>query len=285
MTQKEKLKCPVCSNKFIPRTFYPEEAIFSTSDGRKLSGFNGYISSSGVKPTEVILSSWITYCPKCNYVLKFVKEIVKKEKIQAQSALAKDIKEKYNNYYFGFPFEDYSQYLKNAAGNVKATIESSLNELNLSAFESMHEIKDTFKLLVRFYANLENYCNSQFSTEEDKNLGEKIKLLELSADLEEILIELNEIKDKTIHSDYELSNSDKANVNRAVTGFMLDRIEKHVKPLIDSKKLKNKYSYVDIRDLNSEIKLYLNGYFSNMFNNGRATDEQVKIFLDQLLVN
>ncbi|MBY8990151.1 MAG: hypothetical protein KGD58_05315 [Candidatus Lokiarchaeota archaeon] len=285
MTQKEKLKCPMCSDKFIPRTFYPEEAIFSTSDGKKLSGFNGYISSSGVKPTEVILSSWITYCPKCNYVLKFVKEIVKKEKIQAQSALVKDIKEKYNNYYFGFPFEDYSQYLQKATREVKATIESSLNKLNLSAFENMHEIKDTFKLLVRFYANLENYCNSQFSTEEDKNLGEKIKLLELSADLEEILIELNEIKDKTIHSDYELSNSDKANVNRAVTGFMLDRIKKHVKPLIDSKKLKNKYSYVDIRDLNSEIKLYLNGYFSSIFNNGRATDEQVKIFLDQLLVN
>lgn len=99
------------------------------------------------------------------------------------------------------------------------------------------------------------------------------------------MIELNEIKDKTIHSDYELSNSDKANVNRAVTGFMLDRIEKHVKPLIDGKKLKSKYSYVDIRDLNSEIKLYLNGYFSNIFNNGRATDEQVKIFLDHLLVN
>ncbi|MFX0029526.1 MAG: hypothetical protein ACFE8B_09970 [Candidatus Hermodarchaeota archaeon] len=285
MKKKEKLKCPVCSTKFIPRTFYPEEAIFSTSDGKKLSGFNGYISSRGVKPLEVILSSWITYCPSCNYVLKFVKEIVKKEKIQTQNVVANDIKEKYNNYYFGFPFEDYSQYLQNVAGKVKSTIESALNELNLSAFENMHEITDTFKLLVRFYANLENYCNSQFSEEDDKNLVEKIKLLELSTDLEEILIELNEIKDKTIHSDYELSNSDKLKVNRAVTGFVLDRIEKHIKPLVDSKKLKNKYSYVDMRDLNSEIKIYLNGYFSNIFNNGRAKDDQIKIFLEQLLVN
>ncbi|MHA1885765.1 MAG: hypothetical protein ACW96S_11970, partial [Promethearchaeota archaeon] len=72
MKQKEKLKCPICSTKFIPRTFYPEEAVFSTSDGKKLSGFNGYISSTGVKPSEVILSSWISYCPNCNYVLKFV---------------------------------------------------------------------------------------------------------------------------------------------------------------------------------------------------------------------
>jgi len=285
MTKKEKLKCPVCNTKFIPRTFYPEEAIFSTSDGKKLSGFNGYISSSGVKPTEVILSSWITYCPSCNYVLKFVKEIVKKEKIQSQSAIVKDIKEKYNNYYFGFQFEDYSQYLQSVAEKVKATIQASLNNLNLSAFENMHEIKDTFKLLVRFYANLENYCNSQFSGEEDKDLEEKIKLLELSTDLEEILLELNEIRDKTINSDYELSNGDKIKVNRAVTGFMLNRIEKHIKPLINGKKLKTKFNYVDIRDLNSEIKLYLNGYFNNIFNNGRATDDQIKTFLDQLLVN
>ena len=283
--QKEKLKCPVCNAKFIPRTFYPEEAIFSTPDGKKLSGFNGYISSSGVKPTEVILSSWITYCPKCNYVLKFVKEIVKKEKIQAQRALVKDIKEKYNNYYFGFPFEDYSQYLQNIVKTVNSTIETSLKNLNLNAFENMREIKDTFKLLVRFYANLENYCNSQFSGEEDKKLEEKIKLLELSAELEQILLELNEIKDKSIHSDYELSESDKIKVNRAITGFMLNRIEKHVKPLINGKKLKNKYSYVDIRDLNSEIKIYLNKYFSNIFNNGRVTGDQIRIFLDELVVN
>jgi len=285
MKQKEKLKCPVCNIKFIPRTFYPEEAIFSTSDGKKLSGFNGYISSRGVKPTEVILSSWITYCPSCNYVLKFVKEIVKKEKIQSQSALVKDIKEKYNNYYFGFQFEDYSQYLQNISEKVKSTIETSLKNLNLSAFENMHEIKETFKLLVRFYANLENYCNSQFSEEIDKDLEDKIKLLDLSADLEEILLELNEIRNKTIHSDYELSDDDKAKVNRAVTGFMLNRIEKHIKPLINGKKLKSKYNYVDIRDLNSEIKIYLNGYLRNIFNNGRAADDQIKTFLDQLLVN
>ena len=285
MTQKEKLKCPVCNNKFIPRTFYPEESIFSTSDGKKLSGFNGYISSSGVKPIEVILSSWITYCPKCNYVLKFVKEIVKKEKIQAQSIRVKNIKEKYNNYYFGFPFEDYSQYLQDVVNKVNSTIETSLKNLNLNAFENMREIKDTFKLLVRFYANLENYCDSQFSGEGDKKLEEKIKLLELSADLEQILLELNEIKDKSIHSDYELSDSDKMKVNKAVTGFMLDRIEKHVKPLINDKKLKTKYSYVDMRDLNSEIKIYLNKYFSNIFNNGRVAGDQIRIFLDELVVN
>ncbi|MHA2391674.1 MAG: hypothetical protein ACXAEX_06870 [Promethearchaeota archaeon] len=285
MKQKEKIKCPVCSNKFIPRTFYPEEATFSTSEGKKLSGFNGYISSSRVKPAEVILSSWTTYCSSCNYVLKFVKEIVKKEKIQTQSTLVKDVKEKYNNYYFGFPYEDYAQYLTNVARKVKNNITASLKDLNLTVFENMHDIKDPFKLLVRFYANLEKYCNSQFREEPEKNLEEKIKLLHLSTDLEEILLKLNDIRNKAIHSDYELSIIDKENVNRAVTGFILNSIEKHIKPLIDSKKLKKEYRYVDIRDLNSELKLFLSGYFNNIFSNGKVTEIQVRNFLDQLIVH
>ena len=285
MKQKEKLKCPVCNAKFIPRTFYPEEAIFSTSDGKKLSGFNGYINSRGVKPVEVILSSWITYCPSCNYVLKFVKEIVKKEKIQAQLPIVKDIKEKYNNYYFGFPFEDYPQHLASVVEKVKAEIETSLKDLNLATFENMYEIKDAFKLLVRFYANLENYCNSQFSVNINKDLENKIKILELSVEMEEILLELKEVRDKAIHSDYELSENDKSKVNKAVVGFILNLVEKHIKPLIDSKKLKNKFNYVDIRDLNTEIKMYLNRYFSNIIKNGSSSDTQIRIYLDQLLVN
>ncbi|MHA2280397.1 MAG: hypothetical protein ACXAC5_06070 [Promethearchaeota archaeon] len=285
MKQKEKLKCPVCSTKFIPRTFYPEEATFSTSDGKKLSGFNGYISSRGIKPTEVILSSWITYCPSCNYVLKFVKEIVKKEKIQAQRPDVKEIKEKYNNYYFGFPFEDYSQYLAIVVEKVKTDIDTSLKDLNLTAFENMYEIKDAFKLLVRFYANLENYCSSKFSAEINKDLAIKIKSLELSVEMEEILLELNEIRDKAIHSAYELSENDKSKVNRAVVGFILNLVEKHIKPLIDSQKLKSQYNYLDIRDLNTEIKMYLNGYFSTIIKNGSSSDNQIRSYLDQLLLN
>ncbi|MFX1454732.1 MAG: hypothetical protein ACFFDB_05095 [Promethearchaeota archaeon] len=285
MNQKEKLKCPVCSTEFIPRTFYPEEATFSTSDGKKLSGFNGYISSRGVKPAEVILSSWITYCPKCNYVLKFVKEIVKKEKIQAQRPDVKEITEKYNSYYFGFPFEDYSQYLTMVVENVKADIDASLKDLNLAAFENMYEIKDAFKLLVRFYANLENYCNAQFTDNNNKDLVNKIKALKLSVEMEQILLELNEIRDKAIHSDYELSDDDKNKVNKAVVGFILNLVEKHIRPLIDTNKIRNEYNYLDIQDLNTEIKLYLNGYFSNIIKNGSSTETHIRNYLDEILVN
>ncbi|MFW9900607.1 MAG: hypothetical protein ACFFDY_04895 [Candidatus Thorarchaeota archaeon] len=283
MNKKEKLKCPLCSTKFIPRTFYPEEATFSSSDGKPLSGFNGYISSSGVKPPEVILGSWITYCPNCNYVMKFVKEIVKKEKIHTQN-VGKDIKEKYNNYYFGFPFEDYSQYLTSVAENVKDSIIKSLKGVDLKIWENMYEIEDTFKLLVRFYANLEKYCDAQLVDNVDEDLPTKIKKLKLVPDLESLLLELNEIRNQTIQGNYELSSNDKHIVNTAVVNFTLTLIEKHVKPLVDGKKLKTRYSYVDIKDLNSEIEVFLSGYLNGLFNHGKSANKEVRSFLEKLLV-
>lgn len=284
MSKKEKLKCPLCSNKFIPRTFYPEEATFS-SDGKLLLGFNGYMSTSGVKPAEVILGSWITYCPSCNYIMKFVKEIVKKEKIQSPTVPSKEIKEKYNNYYYGFPFEDYSQYLSDVTERVKTDITKSLKGIDLNIWENMYEIDDTFKLLVRFYANLEKYCDAQLPNDSDKSLPDKIKLLKLLPDLENLLLELNDIREQTIQGNYELSEGDKQKVNIAVVNFTLNLIEKHIKPVVDDKKLKAKYTYIDIKDLNSEIKVFLNGYLNGLFNHGKSAHNQVKSFLDNLLIN
>jgi hypothetical protein len=284
MNKKEKLKCPLCNNKFIPRTFYPEEATFS-SEGKLLSGFHGYISSSGVKPAEVILSSWITYCPHCNYVMKFIKEVVKKEKIQSATIGAKDVKEKYNNYYFGFPFEDYSQYLSGVTEKVKESIKKSLKGIDLDIWENMYEIQDEFKLLVRFYANLEKYCDAQLPDHIDKDLSTKIKLLKLLPALESLLLDLDEKRSLTIQGNYELSNSDKEQVNAAVVNFTLNLIEKHIKPVLNGSKLKIKYSYVDISDLSAEIKVFLNGYLNGLFNHGKPATNQVRAFLDNLLIN
>ncbi len=284
MKSKEKLKCPLCDTRFIPRTFYPEEATFF-SGGKLLSGFNGYISSNGVKPPEVILSSWITYCPNCNYVMKFAKELVKKEKIQTPGLALKDVKEKYNNYYFGFPFEDYTQYLSGVSEKVKTSISKSLKGIDLNIWESMYEIEDTFKLLVRFYANLEKYCDAQLSDKINEDLPSKIKNLKLMSELENQLLELNEIRKQTIQGNYELNSGDKEKVYHAVVNFTLSLIEKHVKPVVDGEKLKSKYTYVDIKDLNSEIKVFLNNYLNGLFNHGRSANKEIRTFLDQIFIN
>jgi hypothetical protein len=281
MNEKQMINCPVCGIKFIPRTFYPEESIFSTHDGKKLSGFNGYISSRTVKPPEVILSTWITYCPACNYILKFVKEIVRKEKIISKNKELKEVREKYNSYYFGFPYGDYSQHLKEITGKIKNKIETELKNLNFEVWEGLYAIDDNFKFLVRFFANLENYF-SQSGMGNDKNVSNKIKRLKLPKDIEISLIQLNNIKDGIVKGDYELSGDDEENIDNILVDFVLFLIRKHIKPLISKKQLEEGYEFIKFEDFEFQIKNYLGNYLYSNFNNDPSSNKQIRLFMNDL---
>jgi len=274
------INCPVCKMKFIPRTFYPDEAIFSTHDGKKLSGFNGYVSSRAVKPQEVILSSWVTYCPSCNYILRFVKEVVRKEKIIAQHATLKDINDKYNSYYYGFPYGDYSQHLKEIVNKVKSKVEEELQDF--SAWENLYTIDDNFKFLVRFFATLENYCNSKLGMGNDKNMTSKIKRLQLPKEIEIPMIQLNNIKDGIVKGDYELSDDDEENIDKILVNFVLHLIKKHIQPLIDKKQLEKGYQFIKLEDFEQQIKYFLGDYLYSNFNNDPSSNKQIRLFLSDL---
>jgi len=280
MSDKQMINCPVCKIKFIPRTFYPDEAIFSTHDGKKLSGFNGYVSSRTVKPQEVILSSWVTYCPSCNYILRFVKEVVRKEKIIAQHSTSKDINEKYNSYYYGFPYGDYSQHLKEIVNKVKSKVEEELQ--GFSAWENLYTIDDNFKFLVRFFATLENYCNSKLGMGNDKNMTNKIKRLKLPKEIEIPMIQLNNIKDGIVKGDYELSDDDEENIDKILVNFVLHLIKKHIQPLIDKKQLEKGYQFIKFEDFEQQIKLFLGNYLYSNFNNDPSSNRQIRLFLSDL---
>ena len=274
------INCPVCKIKFIPRTFYPDEAIFSTHDGKKLSGFNGYVSSRAVKPQEVILSSWVTYCPSCNYILRFVKEVVRKEKIIAQHTTSKDVNEKYNSYYYGFPYGDYSQHLKEIVNKVKSKVEEELQDF--SVWESLYTIDDNFKFLVRFFATLENYCNSKLGMGNDKNMTNKIKRLKLPKEIEIPMIQLNNIKDGIVKGDYELSGDDEENIEKILVNFVLHLIKKHIQPLIDKKQLEKGYQFIKFEDFEQQIKFFLGNYLYSNFNNDPFSNKQIRVFLSDL---
>ena len=274
------INCPVCKIEFIPRTFYPDEAIFSTHDGKKLSGFNGYVSSRAVKPQEVILSSWVTYCPSCNYILRFLKEVVRKEKIIAQHATSKDVNEKYNSYYYGFPYGDYSQHLKEIVNKVKSKVEEELQDF--SVWESLYTIDDNFKFLVRFFATLENYCNSKLGMGNDKNMTNKIKRLKLPKEIEIPMIQLNNIKDGIVKGDYELSGDDEENIEKILVNFVLHLIKKHIQPLIDKKQLEKGYQFIKFEDFEQQIKFFLGNYLYSNFNNDPFSNKQIRVFLSDL---
>ncbi len=274
------INCPVCKIKFIPRTFYPDEAIFSTHDGKKLSGFNGYVSSKAVKPQEVILGSWVTYCPSCNYILRFVKEVVRKEKIIAQHSTSKDVNEKYNSYYYGFPYGDYSQHLKEIVNKVKSKVEEELQDF--SVWENLYTIDDNFKFLVRFFATLENYCNSKLGMGNDKNMTNKIKRLNLPKEIEIPMIQLNNIKDGIVKGDYELSGDDEENIEKILVNFVLHLIKKHIQPLIDKKQLEKGYQFIKFEDFEQQIKFFLGDYLYSNFNNDPSSNKQIRVFLSDL---
>lgn len=277
------INCPVCETKFIPRTFYPEEAIFTSSDGKKLSsGFNGYISYCGVKPPEVVLGFWITYCPNCNYILKFVKEIVRKEKILASNKTLNDVNEKYNNYYFGFPFGDYSQYLKEITKKVEDKIESTLQDVGIEVWETLYKIDDNFKFLVRFFANLENYCNTKLGLSNERDMSIKIKKLKLPQEVEISLLKLNHIKNEIIQGDYDLTHEEKEIIGNILIKFVFFLFDKHIKPLVTTNKLNEGYEFISIRDLQSEVKSFLSSYLYSKFNNNVESNKQIKIYVENL---
>ena len=276
------INCPVCGTKFIPRTFYPEDAIFSTLDGKKLSGFNGYISSRGVKPQEVILSTWKTYCPNCNYILNFVKEIVRKEKLLIQKGPSNDATSKYNSYYFGFPFGDYTQYLKEVTRKMEDGIRSILEELEIETWENLYIIDDPFKFLVKFYANLENYCDMKFGLKEEKDLIAKVRKLKLGEDLEKHLLDLNVIKDKLIKGDYELSSHEESNIRTVLVKFVLFLLKTRLESLINKKELLKGYEFLNRNDLESEIKSYISQYLYSTFNSDPKSKKQINNFLEKI---
>ena len=282
MSDKQMINCPVCKMKFIPRTFYPNEAIFSTHDGKKLTGFNGYISSRTVKPPEVIVSSWVTYCPSCNYILRFVKEIVRKEKIVTHSSSPSDVTEKYNSYYYGFPYGDYSQHLREIITKVKDKIENELQDLNFGTWEDLYAIDDNFKFLVRFFASLENYCNGKLGMLNDKNMTNKIKKLNLPKEIEIPMLQLNNIKDGIVKGDYELSSDDQDNINNILVAFVLHLIKKHIEPLTNKKQLEKGYKFIKFEDFELQIKSYLGNYLYTNFNSDPSSTKQIRLFLSDL---
>lgn len=282
MKEKRLLKCPVCDNKFIPRTFYPEDSIFSSPDGKKLNpGFNGYVNMGG-KPPETILSSWITYCPKCNYIMKFVKEIVRKEKIQTHGMKGTELTEKLNTYYFGFEFGDYSQYLKEVIKKVEKDIELKMKDINIELWENLYTINDNFKFLVRFFNNLKDYCDKTLKISINSDMPNKIKKLHLPKDVELSLLQLNNIKNAIVKGDYDLSNEEEVMINNILVKFVFYLVEAHIKPLVNEDQLKDGFEFISIKDLEEEIRIYLATYLYSTFNSTPNSSKQIKVFLENV---
>ena len=241
----DKLKCPVCGRKFIPNYYHLEKNNYKS----EISIFNLRITNhnknNGIRvPKELIRKSWITSCPKCHYVLRFAAEISKKRILNGDSSFfhVKEFKEnqrwfKYEVKSLDKPFDDIITYNEKYLSNVKNEITDALSELKLHRWGNLYKkwvsdfSMDSFKFLIRFCSNFDKYCEELNEWVKTQGMKYKSKALDLSEELKEMMIKVEQLRLATINNNYELNSKDEGIIRKAFLKLMFELVYKKLNPL------------------------------------------------------
>ena len=272
---KKKIKCPICNKKFIPESFHIEKIHFDLVESKgELMEFQKEKHQIVIKPFSSIRGSWVTYCPECGFMFKFAAEVGKKEIVEETSRIKKlsSFKEFGKHYKYAYtpqnkPYMDYLDYFIEKVDNIKKTIKNALDEVNFFQWgdpyrEWKHDKNvDSFKFLVRFFTNLEEYTEAHVEEPNNKTMGEKIKELGLPRDLELLMQSIRQIRNKIVHEAYELTEEEDNTIENAFISFVSHLVVKQLKPLnLDKIKIETEYSFIEINKINYEIQNFLKLY-------------------------
>ena len=64
--------------------------------------------------------------------------------------------------------------------------------------------------------------------------------------------------------------------------FIFYLFKKHIKPLVDTNQLYEGYEFINIRDLQSEVKSFLSSYLHSRFNSNVESNKHIKVFVENL---
>lgn len=271
----KKIKCPVCNYEFIPEAFHVEKTNFDAIESRgELIQFQNEKHQVVVKPYSSIKGSWVTYCPKCGFIIKFAAEVGKKEILEDSSLRKKwgAFKEFGETYKYNFapkekPYMDYLDYFIQKVDNIKNKIKNALDEIDFINWggpyrEWKHNKNvDAFKFLIKFYSNLEDYCNAQVEDYKNKDMPEKIMELNLPEDLERLIQNIRALRNIIVHEAHELTEEEQGNIETTYTKFMFYLVMKHLKPLnLNKIEIEPEYSFIEIDKVNHEIQSFLHLY-------------------------
>ena len=241
----DKVKCPVCNKKFIPTYYHLEKNNYES----EISVFNLRITKHDNKggelvPKKLIRKSWVTSCPKCHYVLRFAAEIGKKRILNGDSTFFHVNEFKENQRWFKYevesidkPFDDIIAYEKKFLNNLKNEITEALSDLNLHRWGNLYKkwvsdfSIDSFKFLIRFCSNFDKYCEELNEWANTQGMKYKIETLDLSEDLKETMIKVEQIRFASINNNYELSSKDEGIIRRVFLKLMFELISKKLQPL------------------------------------------------------
>ena len=240
ITPKKKIKCPICNYEFIPESFHKEKNHFDLVDSKgELMEFQNEKHQLVIKPFSSIRDAWVTNCPECGFIIKFAAEVGKKEIVEEPSLIKKlsAFKEFGKHYKYAFipqnkPYLDYLDYFIEKVDNIKKSIKNVLDDVNFFQWgDPYREWKsdknvDSFKFLVRFFTNLEEYTKTHVQEYINKDMEEKIKDLELSEDLEEFLQSIRNLRNKIVHEAYEITEEEDSIIEKSFVGFMSHLVAK-----------------------------------------------------------
>jgi len=277
--KREKVKCPVCDFRFIPESFHFEKTHFDQLESKgELIEFPNGKHQLEIKPFTTIRGSYITYCPECGYLIRFVAEIARKEVVEDPSLIKKlgAIKEFGKVYKYQFnpnekPYMDYSDYFIEKVDNIKLDIKKALDDVNFDHWGSFYnkwkEDKsiDSFKFLIHFYTSLIDYLDSQVEEHNNKSVAQKIEELHLPQNLEILTKNVGYLRNKIAHEVYELTEEEEQLVESTFTQFMRYLIMKQLTPLnLNKIRIEPEHDFIDINKVNYEIQDFLYIYLENL---------------------
>jgi len=270
-----KIKCPICNYQFIPEAFHIEKTHFDVIESKgELIQFQNKKHQVVVRPYSSLKGSWVTYCPECGFIIKFATEVGKKEILEDPSLIKKlgAFKEFDRTYKYNFapqekPYMDYLDYFIQKVDNIKNKIKNALDEIDFINWggpyrEWKHNKNvDAFKFLIKFYSNLEDYCNAQVEDYKNKDMHEKIMELNLPEDLERIIQNIRALRNTIVHEAHEFTEEEENIIEIAYTQFMSYLVMKHLKPLdLNKIEIEPEHNFIDIDKINHEIQSFLHLY-------------------------
>lgn len=265
-----KVKCPICDFEFIPKYFHQEDVKYKFENKNESKGFKFFKKSNGhFKPLYAIRKSWITSCPECNYILRFVAEIGNKELANGSARILsrKQFKELGTKYKYTFsrynkPYNEIIYYDKQNIKELKNQIIEKIEGLDLHDWGSIYikwnnEEIQSFKFLIMFCSYFERHCELKNERTNVQDYYKKIDSLQISPQLKKLLTTTKRLQEKTIYEHYDLDESDAELIRKTFLKLMFELILNQLKDLDldrifykeDVEEFQKHLYYVELRSL------------------------------------
>ena len=298
--KKKKIKCPLCSGKFIPRFFHREKLNFEVSapvhiiNKFKFKSLNG-----GFQPPNIVRRSWVTICPECNYIIKFAAEMGKKEFLDQDSKSILHFREfnedgkryEYKFYNLEKPYKDAHYYNTDLVEDLKKRILKVLDDLVLPDWGFLYKMWkidsqiDSFKFLIRFLSYIEKYVASlKISIDLDSTIA-KIGALYIPYEIKENIISLIRIQEKAVSNYYDLSKKDEELLKNTYIELSMELIFQEMTSLhLDKANIKEDPRALDKEFYYLELKELLQNYVKNTLNINEETSHFIITMLNRLKI-